>query len=207
MPTGRARALAEAGGRKRAGQRPDNLHDAPPFLPAAGGIPPDADHLAARSGPAQLIYFARERGVEELLVAAPRTRPDDHSVRPDAEARFVGRIGHVREPVGAADRLPAAELVRSAIRERTGGVVDALRQLALKLLDEGHVLPGVGGDIEPLMRTVSDPAELSVSLGSGWRGRSTRWSAWSAAEASACNGEPRIAGYREAPSLKAALAR
>lgn len=63
------------------------------------------------------------------------------------------------------DRLPeAVELVRSAVRERTGGVVDALRQLALKLLDEGHVLSGVGGDIEPLMRTVAESPALIARL-------------------------------------------
>lgn len=70
VPTGRARALAEAGGRKRAGQRPDKLHDAPPLLPAADGNPPDVDYLADRLELAQLIYFrarsARECGVGDF---------------------------------------------------------------------------------------------------------------------------------------------
>ncbi|MYW93970.1 TetR/AcrR family transcriptional regulator [Amycolatopsis rubida] len=63
------------------------------------------------------------------------------------------------------DRLPEAiELVRSAVRERTGGVVDALRQLALTLQEDGHVLSGVGGDIEPLMRTVGESPALIARL-------------------------------------------
>ncbi|MBN9744056.1 TetR family transcriptional regulator [Amycolatopsis sp. A1MSW2902] len=63
------------------------------------------------------------------------------------------------------DRLPEAiDLVRSAVRERTGGVVDALRQLALTLQEEGHVLSGVGGDIEPLMRTVAESPALIARL-------------------------------------------
>ncbi|MGW4400631.1 TetR/AcrR family transcriptional regulator [Amycolatopsis nivea] len=63
------------------------------------------------------------------------------------------------------DRLPEAiDLVLSAVRERTGGVVDALRQFALTLQEEGHVLSGVGGDIEPLMRTVAESPALIARL-------------------------------------------
>ncbi|MFC5112774.1 TetR/AcrR family transcriptional regulator [Amycolatopsis halotolerans] len=63
------------------------------------------------------------------------------------------------------DRLPEAiELVRSAVRERTGGVVEALRRLALRLTEEQHVLSGVGGDVEPLMRTVAESPALIARL-------------------------------------------
>jgi len=63
------------------------------------------------------------------------------------------------------DRLPEAiELVRSALRERTGGVLDALRQLALTLAGEPHVLSGLAGDIDPLMRTVAASPALIARL-------------------------------------------
>ncbi|MET9267157.1 helix-turn-helix domain-containing protein [Amycolatopsis sp. NPDC004079] len=63
------------------------------------------------------------------------------------------------------DRLPEAiELVRSAVRTRTGGVVEALRRLALRLTEEQHVLSGVGGDVEPLMRTVAESPALIARL-------------------------------------------
>ncbi|GAA4531940.1 TetR/AcrR family transcriptional regulator [Amycolatopsis samaneae] len=65
------------------------------------------------------------------------------------------------------DRLPGAvEVVRAAVRERADdvGVVEALRWAVLALARERHVLSGLGGDIEPIMRTVAASPALIARL-------------------------------------------
>ncbi|MFE0026732.1 TetR/AcrR family transcriptional regulator [Amycolatopsis sp. NPDC059021] len=56
------------------------------------------------------------------------------------------------------DRLPdVIDVVRAAIRERGDdvGAVEALRRAVLALGEERHVLSGLGGDLEPIMRTIA----------------------------------------------------
>ncbi|WP_409466110.1 TetR/AcrR family transcriptional regulator [Amycolatopsis sp. GA6-003] len=98
-----------------------------------------------------------ERGFDEVTIA---------EVAAAAGVSKVTVFSHFeRKEDLLLDRLPEAiGLVRSAVRERTGGVVDALRQLALTMLEEGHVLSGVAGDIEPLMRTVAESPALIARL-------------------------------------------
>lgn len=65
------------------------------------------------------------------------------------------------------DRLPdAADLLRSAVRERADGVgpVAAFRALALALVDERHVLSGLGDGVEPLLRTIAGSPALIARL-------------------------------------------
>ncbi|WP_033289067.1 TetR/AcrR family transcriptional regulator [Amycolatopsis jejuensis] len=89
------------------------------------------------------------------------------------------------------DRLPdIADLVRTALRERPDGTgaVETLRRAALTLADERHVLSGLSGDIEPIMRTITASpaliarlrafsheieAELATELGPAFDGDST----------------------------------
>ncbi|MEV6277061.1 helix-turn-helix domain-containing protein [Nocardia sp. NPDC051832] len=65
------------------------------------------------------------------------------------------------------DRLPdVVDLVRSALRERAGDIsaVETLRRTALALAGERHVLSGLDGDIEPMMRTVTASPALIARL-------------------------------------------
>jgi AcrR family transcriptional regulator len=61
------------------------------------------------------------------------------------------------------DRGPeAVELIGSALRERLAGTsaLDALRALAVDLLDHGHPLSGLSEDSVPFLRTVAESREL-----------------------------------------------
>ncbi|RDI54452.1 TetR/AcrR family transcriptional regulator [Nocardia mexicana] len=65
------------------------------------------------------------------------------------------------------DRLPdVVEIVRNAIRGRVAGTgaVEALRRAALALAEERHVLSGLGGEIEPMMRTITESPALIARL-------------------------------------------
>ncbi|MFI6215318.1 TetR/AcrR family transcriptional regulator [Nocardia brasiliensis] len=65
------------------------------------------------------------------------------------------------------DRLPdVVEIVRHAIRQRgtTIDAVEALRRAAVALGEERHVLSGLAGDIEPMMRTVTASPALIARL-------------------------------------------
>ncbi|WP_233599271.1 MULTISPECIES: TetR/AcrR family transcriptional regulator [unclassified Amycolatopsis] len=65
------------------------------------------------------------------------------------------------------DRLPdVADIVRTAIRERDDavGAVEALRQATVALAEKRHVLSGLDGDLEPMMRTVMESPALIARL-------------------------------------------
>jgi AcrR family transcriptional regulator len=65
------------------------------------------------------------------------------------------------------DRLPdAAEIVRTAIRERAEGIgpVEALRRVALALVDQEHALSGLGEGVVPLLRTIAASPALIARL-------------------------------------------
>ncbi|QWF80711.1 TetR/AcrR family transcriptional regulator [Amycolatopsis sp. CA-230715] len=65
------------------------------------------------------------------------------------------------------DRLPdVVDIVRTAVRERTGdsSAVETLRRTALAFAEERHVLSGLNGDIEPMMRTVTASPALIARL-------------------------------------------
>ncbi|MEV6232688.1 helix-turn-helix domain-containing protein [Saccharopolyspora shandongensis] len=65
------------------------------------------------------------------------------------------------------DRLPdVVDIVRTAVRERADdtSAVETLRQAALALAEERHVLSGLNGDIEPMMRTVTASPALIARL-------------------------------------------
>ncbi|WP_116200094.1 TetR/AcrR family transcriptional regulator [Amycolatopsis circi] len=98
-----------------------------------------------------------ERGFDEVTIA---------EVAAAAGVSKVTVFSHFeRKEDLLLDRLPEAiELVRAAVRERTGGAVDALRQFALTLAEEPHVLSGLGGDVGPLMRTVAESPALIARL-------------------------------------------
>ncbi|MDJ1133638.1 TetR/AcrR family transcriptional regulator [Streptomyces iconiensis] len=65
------------------------------------------------------------------------------------------------------DRLPGAvETVRTAIREREEGVgpVEAIRRVALALVDQGHALSGLSEGVEPFLRTIAESPALIARL-------------------------------------------
>jgi AcrR family transcriptional regulator len=65
------------------------------------------------------------------------------------------------------DRLPdVVDIVRTAIRERADHIstVETLRQTALALAEKRHVLSGLNGNIEPMMRTVTASPALIARL-------------------------------------------
>ncbi|ONI74646.1 TetR family transcriptional regulator [Actinosynnema sp. ALI-1.44] len=65
------------------------------------------------------------------------------------------------------DRLPdVVDIVRTALRERTDDIsaVESFRQAALALAEERHVLSGLNGDIEPMMRTITASPALIARL-------------------------------------------
>lgn len=65
------------------------------------------------------------------------------------------------------DRLPdIVDIVRTALRERADGssAVEAIRQSALALAEQRHVLSGLNGDVEPMMRTVAASPALIARL-------------------------------------------
>ncbi|WP_424643008.1 TetR/AcrR family transcriptional regulator [Embleya sp. AB8] len=65
------------------------------------------------------------------------------------------------------DRLPdAVDMLRTAIRGRAEdvGPAQAFRTLALTLVDERHVLSGVGDGVEPMLRTIAGSPALIARL-------------------------------------------
>jgi AcrR family transcriptional regulator len=65
------------------------------------------------------------------------------------------------------DRLPdIVDLIRRAAHERADnvGVVEAFRRIAVDLAEQKHVLSGLTGDIEPVMRTVMNSPALVTRL-------------------------------------------
>jgi AcrR family transcriptional regulator len=65
------------------------------------------------------------------------------------------------------DRLPdVVDIVRTAIRERTDdiGAVESIRRAAVELAEKRHVLSGLNGDIEPMMRTITASPVLIARL-------------------------------------------
>ncbi|WP_020668313.1 TetR/AcrR family transcriptional regulator [Amycolatopsis nigrescens] len=65
------------------------------------------------------------------------------------------------------DRLPdVVDIVHTAIRERADDIsaVESLRQAALALAEKRHALSGLGGDLEPIMRTITASPALIARL-------------------------------------------
>lgn len=100
-----------------------------------------------------------ERGFDEVTIA---------EVAAAAGVSKVTVFSHFdRKEDLLLDRLPdIVDIVRTTVRERTDdiSVVEALRQAALVLAERRHVLSGLNGDIEPMMRTVAASPALITRL-------------------------------------------
>lgn len=96
---------------------------------------------------------------------------DDVTIAEVAAAAGVSKVtvfSHfVRKEDLLLDRLPdVVDVVRTAIRERKKDVaaVEALRRAVLALGKERHVLSGLSGDLEPIMRTIAASPALIARL-------------------------------------------
>ncbi|MEU8900424.1 helix-turn-helix domain-containing protein [Nocardia sp. NPDC048505] len=100
-----------------------------------------------------------ERGFEDVTIA---------EVAAAAGVSKVTVFAHFeRKEDLLLDRLPdVVDIVRTALRERTDdiGAVETLRRTALALAGERHVLSGLDGDIEPMMRTITASPALIARL-------------------------------------------
>ncbi|MEV5535355.1 helix-turn-helix domain-containing protein [Saccharopolyspora shandongensis] len=100
-----------------------------------------------------------ERGFDEVTIA---------EVAAAAGVSKVTVFSHFeRKEDLLLDRLPdIVDVVRTAVRERADdtGAVEALRQAALALGQQRHVLSGLSGNIEPIMRTIAASPALIVRL-------------------------------------------
>jgi AcrR family transcriptional regulator len=100
-----------------------------------------------------------ERGFDEVTIA---------EVAAAAGVSKVTVFSHFeRKEDLLLDRLPdVVDIVRTAIRERPDHIsaVETLRQAALSLAEKRHVLSGLNGDIEPMMRTVTASPALIARL-------------------------------------------
>ncbi|MFD9891055.1 TetR/AcrR family transcriptional regulator [Amycolatopsis sp. NPDC059027] len=100
-----------------------------------------------------------ERGFDEVTIA---------EVAAAAGVSKVTVFSHFeRKEDLLLDRLPdVVDIVRTAIRERANDVdaIRALRRAVLALGEERHVLSGLGGDLEPIMRTIAASPALIARL-------------------------------------------